>query len=183
MATHRIGPESGTLLLHTTRQGLAAQAGHDLTIEVTRWSGTVTIGDDPADAKLDITAETGSLRVISGTGGVKPLSERDKREIVGNAGKTLGVDRFPQAHFVSSAITGNGNNGTAEGTLTLHGTDRPLRLEITSSGDDKYRATGTVIQTQFGIKPYTGLFGALKLADSVSFEAEVDLSGTASDGS
>jgi polyisoprenoid-binding protein YceI len=180
MATHRIGPESGTLSLHTTRQGLAAQAGHDLTIEITRWSGTVTMGDDPADATIDVTAETGSLRVVSGTGGMKPLSERDKREITANAAKTLGVDRFPQAHFVSSTITGDGSSGTAEGTLTLHGTDRPLRLEITSSGENKYRATGSVIQTEFGIKPYTGLFGALKLADRVSFEVDVDLSGAAS---
>ncbi len=176
MATHRIGPDSGTLSLHTSRQGLAAQAGHDLTIEVTRWSGTVTTGDEPSDAALDVTVELGSLKVVGGTGGLKPLSERDKREILANAGKTLRADQFPQARFVATKITSSGENGSADGTLTLHGTDRPLHLDITLLGENRYRVNGRVIQTEHGIKPYTGLFGALKLADAVSVTAEVDLS-------
>lgn len=174
MATHRIGPQSGTLSLHTTREGLAAQVGHDLTIEVTRWSGTVTMGDDPSDATLDVTVELGSLRVVEGTGGLKPLSERDKREILGNAAKTLASDRFPEVRFVSTEIV----DGTVEGTLTLHGADRPLRLDITRLGENRYRAIANVFQSQHGIKPYSGLFGALKLADAVSVTAEVDLSAS-----
>jgi hypothetical protein len=34
----------------------------------------------------------------------------------------------------------------------------------------------TLAQTGFGIKPYTGFFGALKLKDEVVVEFEVDLS-------
>ena len=34
----------------------------------------------------------------------------------------------------------------------------------------------TLVQTRFGIKPYTGFFGALKLKDEVMVEFEVDLS-------
>jgi hypothetical protein len=33
-----------------------------------------------------------------------------------------------------------------------------------------------VVQSAFGIKPYTGFFGALKLRDEVGVEFEVDLS-------
>jgi hypothetical protein len=44
---YRLGPEWGQLLVHTTRTGLGAKAGHDLTIEVTRWHGCGTV--DPAD--------------------------------------------------------------------------------------------------------------------------------------
>lgn len=173
MATHRIGPDTGMLVLRTSRQGFAAQVGHDLTIEVARWSGTVTMGDD---ASVRITAEIGSLRVLNGTGGVKPLSERDKREILGNAAKTLHADRFPELTFVSSEIAAGGDGSTVEGTCTLHGTRRPLRLDVASLGGDRYRATGTIVQTEYGIKPYTGMFGALKVADAVSIEAEIDLS-------
>ena len=43
---YRLGPESGRLLVHTTRTGLGAKAGHDLTIEVTRWHAHATV--DPA---------------------------------------------------------------------------------------------------------------------------------------
>lgn len=179
MATHKIGPETGMLVLRTSRQGLAAQVGHDLTIEVARWSGTVTMGDDAA---VEITADIGSLRVLNGTGGVKPLSERDKREILGNAAKTLHADRFPELTFASSKVTEGEDGATVEGTCTLHGTQRPLRLEVTSLGGDRYRVTGTVVQTEYGIKPYSGMLGALKVADAVSVEAEIDLS-TAGDHS
>ena len=36
---HTLGPEDGTLTVHTGKGGAAAKAGHDLAIEVTRWSG------------------------------------------------------------------------------------------------------------------------------------------------
>lgn len=175
MVTYRIGPESGTLMLRTGRQGLAASAGHDLTIEIADWSGTVTMGEQPTDAGVDVTMRLNSLRVLAGTGGVKPLSERDKREILGNAAKTLGTARFPEARFVSTAVTPGDRGGSIEGTLTLHGVDRPTRLELTSTGGQRYGATGTIVQSAHGIKPYTGLFGALKLADAVSLDIDVDL--------
>jgi polyisoprenoid-binding protein YceI len=174
--THRIGPDNGTLHLHTTRQGLGAAVGHDLTIEISRWSGTVTTGGSAADGALDVTADLDSLRVVSGSGGVKPLSDRDKREIVATATKVLGVRTEPQAHFVSASVAASGDGAAVQGSLKLNGSEQALRLEVTPLGGDRYRATGTVVQTQYGIKPYSGFFGALKLADDVSVEAEVDLS-------
>lgn len=175
MAT--VGPEHGKLILRTTREGIAAQVGHDLTIEVTRWSGEIVVADDPEQSSVDVTAEVGSLRVLEATGGVKPVSERDKREILQNTRRVLDADHHPHARFVSNKITADGKGGTIDGTLTLLGKDQPLRLAVTSTGDGRYRATGMVIQSDYGIKPYTAFFGALKVADPVTVEAEVDLSG------
>ena len=173
--THTIGPDNGTLLLRTSRTGLGSRAGHDLTIEVTAWSGTVTVGEDPADSSLDVTVEMDSLQVVKGTGGIKPLSERDKREILATAAKVLGVANSPQARFVSSSVTPQVAGVTVDGTLNLCGTEQPLQLEVTAEGDDRFRAVCTVVQTQHGIKPYSGFFGALKLSDHVTVEASVDL--------
>jgi polyisoprenoid-binding protein YceI len=177
MATaHPIGPDNGSLVLHTTRQGLATKVGHDLTIEVTRWSGTVTV--DPAGHGIDVTIEVGSLAVVHGAGGVKPLSDKDKREIQSNAAKTLDANRTPTARFVTtSARLGADGGGTVAGTLTLRGVSRDHTLTITPLGEGRFRATGTVTQTEFGIKPYTAFLGALKLADAVTIEAEVTLPG------
>jgi hypothetical protein len=87
----RLGPDSGRVVIKTGRAGFAARAGHDLTIEVTRWSATVTV---PADgvAAAEVTAELdlGSLAVLEGTGGAKPLSDKDRRDILNTAGKILG---------------------------------------------------------------------------------------------
>jgi hypothetical protein len=51
-----------------------------------------------------------------------------------------------------------------------------VTLQVSETGPDRYRATGQVVQTAFGIKPYSGFFGALKVSDAVDVEADVDLS-------
>ncbi len=171
-----VGPQHGQLLLRTSRTGLAAQVGHDLTIEVSRWSGRIVVAGDPQDSSVEITADLGSLTVLEGKGGVKPLSDKDRREIVGNARKILDVDRHGELRYTSSRV---GADGSVEGTLHLHGVDKPFQLRVTDLGNGRYRATGELLQTDFGIKPYSGFFGALKLADRVELEVELDLSGGA----
>jgi YceI-like domain len=173
----RLGPDSGRVLLKTSRSGLAARAGHDLTIEVTQWSARVQV---PAEQDGGVTAATvtaelrlGSLEAREGTGGVKPLTDGDRREIKKTMSGILGDG---MATFNSSRVIRSGSSGGAvEGTLTLNGKSQPARLQITEPGPGRYRGSATVLQSAFGIKPYTGFFGALKLRDEVTVEFEVDL--------
>jgi hypothetical protein len=44
---------------------------------------------------------------------------------------------------------------------------------VRQTGPDRYRATTTVRQTSFGIKPYSGFLGALRVSDAVELEADV----------
>ena len=74
------------------------------------------------------------------------------------------------------------SGGAIEGTLTLSGKSQPVRLQVTEPAPGRYRGSGTVLQSAFGIKPYTGFFGALKLRDEVVVEFEVDLSKAESAG-
>jgi polyisoprenoid-binding protein YceI len=174
---HRVGADRDRLVLRTSRDGLAATAGHDLTIEVTRWSGELTVSGDSAPAALDVRIDLTSLAVLSGTGGVKPLTDRDKREIVSTARKTLGADRHPEATFAGAKFAPDAaGGGTISGTLTLAGRSAPAELRVTEAGAGRYHATATVVQSHFGIKPYRGFFGALKVSDPVRVEADVDLS-------
>jgi polyisoprenoid-binding protein YceI len=173
----QFGSERGRLVLLTTRDGLAATAGHDLTIELTQWSAELEVADDRAPAGLTVRADMNSLVVREGKGGVKPLTDRDRREIAVTARKLLRTDRFPAATFTATKFDGNGDGGgTIEGTLSLAGADRPLRLTVTRKPGDAFRATGAVRQTDFGIKPYTAFLGALKVSDQVRLEIDVDLS-------
>jgi polyisoprenoid-binding protein YceI len=183
--TYLLGPEAGRVLIKTGRAGLAARAGHDLTIEITRWSARVSVPDGGA-AAAEITAELdlGSLAVREGTGGAKPLSDKDRRDILNTAGKILGGG---PASFASTRVipadsgpgsgsgSGSGSGGVIEGTLTLNGRSQPARLEVTNPAPGRYRGTATVRQTDFGITLYSGFFGALKLRDEVGVEVEVDL--------
>lgn len=163
----------GRITLRTSRDGLAAQAGHDLTIEVGRWSGELVIGANLAPTSLDVRVELGSLEVIAGTGGIKPLSSRDKQEIVATARKVLSVDRYPEASFTASGFSPAADGGTIDGALTLAGQSGALRLTVRQTGPEEYLATTAVRQTSFGIKPYSGFLGALRVSDTVEVEAEV----------
>jgi polyisoprenoid-binding protein YceI len=167
----QIGPENGRLILHTSREGVAAQAGHDLTIEMTRWSGRLQVGIDPAASELTVTVEMGSMRIVDGTGGIKPLSEQEKHEIIRNARKILSVDRYPEGTFVAEKIS----DDTVDGMLSLLGRSHEVRLAYWFDGA-RYRVSGIVRQSDYGIKPFSAFFGALKLADAVRVEAELDLS-------
>jgi polyisoprenoid-binding protein YceI len=176
----QIGPEQGRLVLRTYRDGLAAQAGHDLTIEATRWAGDLTIADDLSPAGLTVRIDLGALAVRDGSGGLKPLTDRDRREIAVTARKTLGADRNPEATFTAQRFEPDSDGGgTIDGTLALAGTTRPLRVQVTQAAPDRYHATATVTQSSHGIKPYTGFLGALRVRDAVDVEADVDLGDAA----
>jgi len=162
-------------VLKTGRQGIAAKAGHDLTIEVTRWSAQVEVPDEETGgvtaATVSAEFDLGSLEVREGTGGAKPLSDRDRGEIK----KTIrGILGDGAAAFTSSRIVRFGAGGGAiEGTLTLNGKSEPVRVQVSEPGPGRYRGTATVVQSAHGIKPYVGFFGALKLKDEVGVEFDV----------
>jgi polyisoprenoid-binding protein YceI len=174
----RLGPDAGRVVIKTGRAGLAAKAGHDLTIEVTRWSAQVEVPaeGDGGQSAATVSAELdlGSLEVREGTGGAMPLTDRDRREI---KKQIAGILRGGTASFASTRVI---PSGAIEGTVTLNGKTQPARLQLTDSGSGRYRGSATLTQTGFGIKPYTGFFGALKLKDEVVVEFEVDLSKAAS---
>lgn len=181
---HRIGPENGQITLRTFRDGLAAQAGHDLIIEAVGWSGELVVAPDLTPESLSVSVDLGALVVRAGTGGIKPLTDRDKREIATSARKVLQADRHPEATFTATSFEpGPDNGGTIAGLLALAGQSQPLRLQVSQPAPGQYRAITTIRQTSFGIKPYSAFLGSLKVADSVEFETEVDLSQAATTGS
>jgi polyisoprenoid-binding protein YceI len=177
--TYELGPQQGRVLVETGRQGLAALAGHDLTLEITQWSARVTVPSaDETSATETLTAELdlGSLEVRDGRGGAKPLSDRDRRDIQNQARKILGspaTARFTSTRVVRSAS--EAGSGAIEGTLALNGVTKSIRLEVTSPSPGQYRGSGAIRQTDFGITPYSGFFGALKLADEVQVDFQVAL--------
>jgi polyisoprenoid-binding protein YceI len=136
---------------------------------VARWSGRLLFGVDRVATALAVTVDMGSMRVIGGTGGIAPLSERDKREILRNAWKILSVDRYPEGTFVAEEIS----DDAVDGTLSVLGRSHGLRLAYRIDGE-RYRASGIVRQSDYGIRPFSAFFGALKLADPVRVEAELD---------
>jgi len=177
---HQFDVAQGRIVLLTARDGLAATVGHDLTIEVGRWSAELEVADDLTKADLHVRADLNSLTVREGSGGVKPLTDRDRREIAVTARKVLRADRYPEATFSAAGFDPGQDGGTVSGTLTLAGESRPLRLDVQRTSAGGYRATGSVRQSDFGIKPYTAFLGALRVSDVVRIVVDVELPASGS---
>ena len=172
MITYRLGPDEGTLSVRTKRTGAAAMAGHNLLIEVTSWEATIELG---ADTSIALEADGGSLRVREGTGGMQALQDEDRENIEQTIDDEV-LER-QQIAFRSTAVRpAEGAAGlSVQGELTLNGETRPLSFELELTGEGALAAVAVVKQTDWGMKPYSGLFGALKVVDEVEVAIEATL--------
>jgi polyisoprenoid-binding protein YceI len=162
------------MLLRTGREGVGSAVGHDLTIEVTTWSVQVDVPETgAADATVTARFDLGSLAVREGSGGALPLTAKDRDEIQKNARRMLDVDRHPAASFESSRVAMSGEDSTISGVLTLHGKSAPVELRLREAAPGRYRATGVITQSAYGIKPYSAFLGALKVRDDIGVELEL----------
>src|ERR671910_661735 len=163
------GPENATLTVSTRRTGAASKAGHDLLIEVTSWSATL---DPDADPALTLSADSRSLRVLEGSGGVQALDDDDRAGIRQTIDDEV-LEGTP-IEFRSTRFE-PGDPIRIEGELELRGERRPIAFELASGADGGLVGTAIVRQTDWGMKPYSALFGTLKVADEV--EVAVDTRG------
>jgi polyisoprenoid-binding protein YceI len=161
---HRLGPDNASLRVKTYREGLAAKAGHDLVIEVTRWEATVEL----AESKVELSADPRSLEVREGVGGVKPLTEKDRSEIRKNIDEKVLQGR--PISFRSSDVRLAGRDGplVVAGELMMAGSTRPLTARLAVGADGSVSGTIPLTQSNWGIKPYRGMMGALKVRDELA---------------
>lgn len=165
----------GELRLRTGVTGPAAKMGHRLTIAMT-WRATVQwAGDEPASVQL--TVDVGSLAVLGGQGGVAGLSGPEKALARSNALKILDAKRFPHIVFRTESVERADFGYRLTGRLEIHGKvrDRVVELRVEEMGDRwRMSCQETVRHSDFGLKPYSMMMGAMKVADevTVSFTAE-----------
>lgn len=106
--------------------------------------------DDPSSSEAEITVQTESVD--------SDHSERDRH--LRNE-DFLHVSEYPEARFVSTGFEPKGGDEyTLEGELTLHGTTRPISIDVThvGAGDDPwggyrrgFEGTVTLERSDFGI--------------------------------
>jgi polyisoprenoid-binding protein YceI len=177
--SYTVGPESGRLLIKTGRAGLGAKAGHDLTFQVTRWQADITLDTaDPAASSVSVSVDPESFEIREATGGVKPLTDADRRDIQKNVReKILRTGSHPAITFRSARITGDAASFSVDGELSIVGVTRPVTVHGRLEGD-RVQGTATVVQSRWGIRPYSAFFGALKLRDEVEVEFDLRLAAS-----
>ena len=153
--------------MRTGRGGAAAKAGHDLVLHVTAWEGTLKLGETPSATSIELAADGTSLRVHRGTGGMQALGDDDKASIHQSIDDDVLKRRGITFSSTAAQPAADGGRIAVEGDLTLAGATRPIAFELAIGGDGELSATAVVTQTRWGMKPYSALFGALKVLDDV----------------
>lgn len=142
----------------TFKEGLLSAVAHDLEIDVTRFSVTVE------GSTVTASFEPASLRVLHAMhdGAPRPsaLSAKDRATIEGNIQKDV-LGRHGEIRF-----TGTATGDAIDGSLTLGGRTRSLRVPLRTEGDRRV-AEVTLHQPDFGITPYSAMLGTLKIKADV----------------
>jgi len=176
---YRFGADTGRMLVRTYRTGLGSRAGHDLTIEVTSWQGSAQVGADVTGSSVTVSVDVDSFEVREGRGGIKSLTDADRADIRNTINqKILNTAQCPAVTFRSTALRGVPDDLSVDGELTIRDATGPVTVRGAveeSVGGPRLRATAQVVQSQWGIKPYTTFFGALKLRDAVDIDIDAAL--------
>jgi hypothetical protein len=161
-----LGPDSGMLTVHTRKGGAAAKAGHNLELVVTKWQATYD------EHEMTLSADASSLRVRSGSGGISPLGDEEKAGIAQTIDEE--VLQGGSIRFRSTSVQRSGATLDVEGELELLGRTEPISFALTEDGGH-LTGRATLKQSNWGIKPYSALFGTLKVKDELEVAIDARL--------
>ncbi|MCC7422842.1 MAG: YceI family protein [Planctomycetaceae bacterium] len=174
---------SSRVYIYVPKAGL----GHDHAIEGKLKSGRLQLGEaqDAGELLFDMSsfdADTAAARRYIGLPGATDAGTR--REVNANmlGADVLSVRRFPTATFaITSAELSNqpGRRGAVyqlTGKFTLHGTTRALTVNAEAEKvDGRIHVKGKfpLVQTHYGIQPFTKAFGAVGVANQLTVHADL----------
>lgn len=170
--TYEINAGKSEINAILTQEGLIGRLRPFNTVSVAKFTGRVELPpENEANGVAAIEAESASLENND-----KNISEIEKREFNRVLHDViLETGKFKSIIFKSTSITGLTREGktrnfTLNGRLTIRGVTRNVSLpvkvtlsngQLTATGEGRFR------QTDFGITPYSGGFGAIKVGDEV----------------
>jgi hypothetical protein len=171
----QLGPDTGTPRVKTTRDGVAGAAGHDLVLDVARWKAPIGVAET---LRISVHAKGNSLRVLSGSGGAKPLTDADNAKIEKSINDKVLRGQAISFRSDTVQITEDGGRVNVRGQLSLVGSTQAVSFPMSIRGDGSASASASVTQSSFGIKPFTAMLGALKVGDKVEivFEGKLPVS-------
>jgi polyisoprenoid-binding protein YceI len=163
----KLGPPDASVTVFTFKEGLLSKIAHDLRIAVRRFE--ITWDEDHIRAIFDPTSLEVLATMRDGRDAPGLLSARDLRTIE----DTIQSDVLETPRFRSIAFDGteerNGEQRSVRGKLTLHATERPIRLDL-QRRSARWVGTIELDQRDFGITPYRAMLGTLRIQPRVRVE-------------
>jgi polyisoprenoid-binding protein YceI len=172
--TYSIDSAKSKIEIQVAKDGFFKAFGHDHVVTATKFAGNVQFEAAKVEnSTVSFTAEANSLRVVD-----PGESEKDRTEVQTTmlGEQVLNVSRHPQIQFSSSAVkvvsaSKNAFDLQVKGTLTLHGTQKPVtlpvHLQISDDGSLSCDTEVSLLQSDFGITPYKAVGGTVKVKDKL----------------
>jgi hypothetical protein len=168
----RIDPARSLVTVIVRRGGSLAQFGHDHVVASHDVSGFVAPGEGRADLFVPLAAlvvDEPALRTAAGF-----TTQPSAADIAGTRSnmlaKVLDADRYPFARIAITGRIGDPGAKPLSIAITLHGVTRameiPVRLER-SDGELRVEGTLALVQSDFGVAPFSILGGAIAVQDSL----------------
>ena len=151
-----------------------------------QWDSRPAIRGFEGEVRLDADAiESSSLRFSIDPSALdvpQEMNSKDRREMEKvMKEEVLETSRFPEIVFESAKVTGEQSSEgnyrvNISGKLTMHGETQTetVSAQVSVNGQ-KLHAHGdfTLLQTDYGIKPYSAAAGGLKLKDELKFSFDL----------
>jgi polyisoprenoid-binding protein YceI len=169
---YTMDPASSQIMVQLTQEGFLAKLRPRNEVIVKDFNGKIQVlQSDQSDIAVVLESEVNSMTNVD-----KDMTEFERKEfhnILHNV--VLESEKFPTIKFASISVTDvqgvdGGRTFTLNGDLTIREVTRRVAVPVNVTiKDQELRATGEgrIKQSEFGIKPYTGGFGAIKIADEV----------------
>jgi polyisoprenoid-binding protein YceI len=155
-----------------TQEGFIARRYPTHRVEVKNFTCKIEVPErDETRLAVQVEAETKSL--TNADEGMTEFERREFHNVLNNS--VLESDKFPMIKFVSVSVSDARKSGetrsfTLNGDLTMRDVTKRVSFPVTVTiSKDQLRATGDaeLKQTDFGIKPYSGKLGMIRIGDEV----------------
>ena len=164
---YRLDPAT-RLVVKTGKAGFLGFAGHTHVIRARTVSGSLVYHPGKPTSYLRLKVPTDSLEVLTppDTAEIRQVTEAMREDV-------LHVDKHREMTFAADSLQATSGKMELQLAVTMNGVTRkvPVTADVTI-GSDSVRAAGTftVMQSDFGIKPYSGgPAGTVKVADRLTF--------------
>jgi polyisoprenoid-binding protein YceI len=173
--TYTIDLSQSRVTATLTQEGFIARRYPTHRVEVKNFSGKVEVSErDETRIAVEVEAEAKSL--TNADEGMSEFERREFHNVLNNL--ALESDKFPRIKFVSTSVSDARKSGetrtfTLNGDLTMRDATRRVSFPVTVTiTKDQLRATGEakLKQTDFGITPYSGKLGLIRIGDEVKID-------------
>jgi len=175
--TYRVDSQASEVLIRVDPEGPMAQLGHSHVVGGPVLSGTIVSGSEIYDARLDLKIDAAALEVDrpEWRRALGLEAELDMDAIEGTrdnmrSERVLDVTRHPEIAIRSVAVAGPDWMPTVTVRIRLRGEVRELAVPVAVIVEGRrLQAIGRLelLQSDFGIEPFSAAGGALRVSDRV----------------